>query len=106
MEPAEDPRGSGSTSRGFVLQAAGLTFFIEKSRGTALRHNPPNSMPTIPVRDYPPSRTFDSLDGAIRLALVHPHLSAARREADRLRGSAFIDPPRPCRTGGCDLTVT
>src|SRR5262249_25433090 len=46
---------------------------------------------TIQVRPYPLARSFDTMEDAVAHALSHPRLSEARRDAARLRGSAFVD---------------
>lgn len=48
-------------------------------------------MTPIPVRPYPPARSFDSIEAAIAHARSHPRQPDARRDAARLAGAALVD---------------
>ena len=48
-------------------------------------------MEPIRVRPYPLARTFPSMEAAVAHAMSHPRLPEARRDADRLKGSVFVD---------------
>jgi len=64
---------------------------LARKQTTSAREARHEAVEPIRVKPYPLTRTFPSIEAAVAHALSHPRLPEARRDADRLKGSVFVD---------------